>query len=94
MEGGFVADGELVESRRGGAVAFTPVDAALDGVTPPVVDRAVRAPAACQGLSTTSAVTRHPRPVRPVPRGRASGGGKQEGRLIFVWPEFHAYGAT
>jgi len=47
LEGGFVADGELVESRSDGAVAFAPVDAALDGVTPPVVDRAeLRRPAA------------------------------------------------
>jgi hypothetical protein len=47
VEGGFVADGELVESRSDGAVAFEPVDAALDGVTPPVVDRAeLRRPAA------------------------------------------------
>jgi hypothetical protein len=46
VEGGFVADGELFESRSDGAVAFEPVDAALDGVTP-VVDRAeLRRPAA------------------------------------------------
>jgi hypothetical protein len=33
------------------------------------------------GLSTASAVTRHPWPSRPVPRGPVSGGGKSEGNL-------------
>src|SRR5918994_3558445 len=33
-------------------------------------------------LSTASAVTRRPRPFRPVPRGPASSGGKSEGNPL------------
>jgi hypothetical protein len=42
LEGGFVADGELVVPGGHGTVPFEPVDAALDGVALPVVKRAER----------------------------------------------------
>ena len=38
MDACFVADGEFVEAGGEGAVAFEPVDAALDGVAGVVVD--------------------------------------------------------